>query len=177
MPAIVRVFSVVRSISVVHGLRYGQDEERTTQITQMRLRRCFAHRICCSSLAFPSERTGGVAVANAPANAREAFLLPLFLSSCFRFGGTVASRAFLAAFAITIHEVGSEARLRCATATSTRPAPGGRESGVKKCDERSRRRRRHLRYLRFFSSSCPRRRFPTILDQICSAPISLPFLR
>ena len=162
MPAIVRVFSVVRSISVVHGLRYGQDEERTTQITQMRLRRCFAHRICCSSLAFPSERTGGVAVANAPANAREAFLLSLFLSSCFRFGGTVASRAFLAAFA---------------TATSTRPAPGGRESGVKKCDERSRRRRRHLRYLRFFSSSCPRRRFPTILDQICSAPISLPFLR
>lgn len=33
---------------------------------------CFAHRICASSLAFLSERTGSVAVASAPANAREA---------------------------------------------------------------------------------------------------------
>ena len=65
------------------GLRDEQDEKKETQITQMRLRRSFAHRICCSSLAFPSERTGGVAVANAPANARETFLIRCFF--CFPF--------------------------------------------------------------------------------------------
>ena len=87
----------------------------------------------------------------------------LFFVFRFWFDGTIASRAFLAAFAITTHEVGSEARSRSdeqgrrtceseglAIATSTRPAPGGSESGVKKCDERSRRLRRHLRYLRSF---------------------------
>ena len=38
-----------------------------------------------------------------------------------------ASRAFLAALAITTHEVGSGARLCRAIATSNRPVPGGRE--------------------------------------------------
>ena len=47
IPAAVRVYSLFG------GIRDGQDEKRTTQITQMRLRRRFAHRICCSSLAFP----------------------------------------------------------------------------------------------------------------------------
>ena len=121
-----------------------------------------------------------------------------FFSAVLRFGGTVASRAFLAAFATTTHEVGSEARSRSdeqgrrtceseglAIATSARPAPGGSESGVKKCDER-RRPRKGERSKTFglanpapkapsaksrvlFSSSCPCRRHTAFLSVIPDA--------
>ncbi|MDE2548288.1 MAG: hypothetical protein O0W85_06395 [Methanocorpusculum sp.] len=42
----------------------------------------FARRIFLTLLAIPSERTGGVAVANAAKNAREAFFSALMCYSC-----------------------------------------------------------------------------------------------
>ena len=73
----------------------------------------FARRICSSSLALPSERTGGVAIASATANAREAPTHPL---SCISFASIFSCV--------------------CDSNEQT-PGSGRARAALRKCDERS----------------------------------------
>ena len=88
----------------------------------------FARRICFSSLAIPSERTGGVAVASATANAREAPTHPL---SCTSFASI-----FSCACDNDPRSGEWSTALPC-DCNEQPPGSGRARAALRKCDERS----------------------------------------
>ena len=134
----------------------GYLKKRTRDFADASLRSAsFARRIFLTLLAIPSERTGGVAVANAAKNAREAFFFcvdALFLSlpliAAKHTHEAVAGYGTSGSFA-------SICRRAC-DSNAARPALGGMASDEKQMRRAKQRREApHLRYLRFLFSSYP----------------------